>query len=203
MSSTKMETRNRILETTWQLLEAHPDQSVRMQDIAKAAGVSRQAVYLHFESRVELLIATARYVDQVRDLDERLGLWRAAATAVAQMEAYVEFWGNYAAEVYAIAKALLAVYDVDADAAAAWDDRMNAIRLSCGRMIKTLDEEERLAPEWTREEATELFWTLLSIRNWEQLTVQCGWSIEQYVERMQTLVKRTFVRDAGEGEVCS
>jgi hypothetical protein len=38
-------------------------------------------------------------------------------------------------------------------------------------------------------------WTMLSIRNWEQLTTECGWSTDQYVSRMQKLLKRTLVRE--------
>ena len=43
-----------------------------MSDVAKQAGISRQAVYLHFPSRAELLIATTRYIDQVKDIDGQL-----------------------------------------------------------------------------------------------------------------------------------
>ena len=51
----------RILDAALALLrEGGP---VRMSDIAKAAGVSRQAVYLHFPTRAQLLIAAARRLD--------------------------------------------------------------------------------------------------------------------------------------------
>jgi hypothetical protein len=51
-----------------------------------------------------------------------------------------------------------------------------------------------LAPEWSHEEAIDLMWTMLSIRNWEQLTIECGWSTGLYVGRMQKLLKRTLVQ---------
>jgi hypothetical protein len=35
---------------------------------------------------------------------------------------------------------------------------------------------------------------MLSIRNWEQLTIECGWSTGLYVGRMQKLLKRTLVQ---------
>ena len=53
---------------------------VSMGDIAKAAGISRQAVYLHFASRTELMIATTNYVDEVKGLNERLNRFKAATT---------------------------------------------------------------------------------------------------------------------------
>ena len=165
-----------------------------MRDIAEAAGVSRQAVYDHFGSRAKLLVATTHYVDEVRGLEERRRRFREATTGVEHLEAYVEFWGNYIPEVYGMAKALLAVRETDEAAAAAWDDRMGAVRESCRKTIEALHRDGMLAPEWSRDEAVDLMWTMLSIRNWEQLTIECGWSTSQYVGRMQEQLKRTFVQ---------
>ena len=93
MSSGESETRTRILGATWRLMVQRRGQGVRMRDVAEAAGVSRQAVYDHFGSRAELMVATARYGDDARGLDERLRRYRAATTGVERLEAYVEFWG--------------------------------------------------------------------------------------------------------------
>ena len=188
------ETRTRILEATWRLLEQQRGESVRMRDIAAAAGISRQAVYDHFGSRAKLLVATTHYVDEVRGLSERLRRYRAATTGVERLEAYVEFWGNYIPEVYGVAKALLAARETDEAAAAAWNDRMSAVREGCRTTIEALHRDGMLAPEWSRDEAIDLFWTMLSIRNWEQLTIECGWTTSQYVGGMQQLLKRTLVR---------
>src|ERR671916_627288 len=194
MSSGESETRTRILEATRRLMEERRGQGVRMRDIAEAAGVSRQAVYDHFGSRAKLLVATTHYVDEVRGLEERRRRFREATTGVEHLEAYVDFWGNYIPEVYGMAKALLAARETDEAAAAAWDDRMGAVRESCRYTVEALHDDGMLALEWSRDEAVDLMWTMLSVRNWEQLTIACGWSISQYVGRMQKLLKRTFVR---------
>ena len=70
MSSNRINTKSRILEVTWRLLESG-NKAIRMADIAKAAGVSRQALYLHFPSRAELLVATTRHIDKVKNVDAR------------------------------------------------------------------------------------------------------------------------------------
>jgi AcrR family transcriptional regulator len=176
-------------------MEQQHGQGVRMSDVAKAAGVSRQAVYLHFDSRAELLVATARYVDEVRGLGERLRSYRAATSGVDKLETYVEFWGNYIPEVYGVAKALLAARETDKAAAAAWEDRMRAVYTSCRSIIETLERDGMLAPEWTIEEAADLLWTVLSIRNWEHLTIERGWTTDLYITRMQRLLKHTFVQE--------
>jgi AcrR family transcriptional regulator len=195
-SSESEKTRTRILEAAWRLTEERRGQGVRMRDIAEAAGVSRQAVYLHFGSRAELMVDTVRYGDEVLGRDERLGRYRASTTGVELLDAYVAFWGNYIPEIYGIAKALLEARETDEAAAAAWDDRMGSVRERCRNIIETLHRDGMLAREWSREEAVELMWTMLSIRNWEQLTIECGWSTGQYVARMQKLLKRTFVRES-------
>ena len=113
MSSENSETRKNILETTWKLLESGGPSAVRMSDIAKSTGISRQAVYLHFPSRAELLIATTRYLDEVKDVDARLEASHSATSGLERLDAYIEAWGNYIPEVYGVARALVAHMSVD------------------------------------------------------------------------------------------
>jgi AcrR family transcriptional regulator len=165
-----------------------------MGDIAKEAGVSRQALYLHFASRTDLLIATTHYGDEVRRLNERIRGWQTAFTGVAVLREYINFWGNYMPEIYGIAKALMMARDTDEAANAAWNERMSAVKGGCRYTIEALARDGMLAPEWTIEEATEIFWTLLSFRNWEQFTIECGWSNSQYIARMQTMARGVLVK---------
>jgi AcrR family transcriptional regulator len=155
VSSGGLQTRSKILEATRRLLEERRGRDVRMRDIADAAGISRQAVYDHFGSRAKLLVETTHYVDEVRGLEERRRRFREATGGVERLEAYVEFWGNYIPEVYGT-KALLAVRETDEAAAAAWDDRMGAVRESCRTTIEALHRDGLLAPEWSRDVAVDL-----------------------------------------------
>jgi len=197
MSSENIETRTRILDATVHMLEQRGGRGVRMVDIATAARISRQAVYLHFASRAELLVATTRYLDEVLDLDRRLAPSRAANTGVERLALYIEFWGHYIPEIYGVAKALLLAQDADAAAAAAWKDRMLAMRDGCRAAIDALRSDGTLAPEWKPQTATDALWTMLSVQNWENLTSECGWSTRQYVNGMETLAKRAFVKEPG------
>lgn len=198
MSSDQGETRTRILAATRRLMEEKSDQKVRMQDIARAAGISRQAVYLHFKSRAELLVATTHYVDELRDVDERIRRWEDATTGVERLEEWVEMWGNYIPEIYGVGKALLSVRETDEAAHLAWNERMTAVRIKCADTVEALEREGMLASEWTRKEAVDLLWSLLSLRSWELLTKECGWSTGQYVSSMKKLLRRTLVRDVGQ-----
>ena len=196
MSSKKLDTRTRILVATVEMLEEHGGRGVRMGDIAKAAGISRQAIYLHFASRAELLEATTKYLDEVLDLDRRLVPSREAKSGVERLALYIEFWGRYVPEIYAVAKALLLVQDTDDAAAAAWKDRMLAMRAGCRAAIDALHSDGDLAPEWTPKRATDALWTMLLVPNWETLTGECGWSTQQYVRWMKILTKRAFVKES-------
>jgi len=193
MSSENLQTRARILDATVRMLEEHRGRGVRMGDIAKRAGISRQAVYLHFGSRAELLVAATRYLDEVLDLDRRLAPSRAATSGAERLALYIDFWGHYIPEIYGVAKALLLARDTDQAAAAAWNDRMLAMRDGCRAAIEALHSEGNLASEWAPERAADALWTMLLVPNWENLTGECGWSTRQYVCWMKTVAKRTFI----------
>lgn len=193
MSSESNETRTRILEATVRVMEKSGGRGVRMGDIAKESGISRQAVYLHFASRTELLIAATLYRGDLLDVEGRLAPSRAAATGVERLRLYIEFWGNFIPEIYSVAKPLMMAQDTDEAAAAAWRDRMLAMRDGCRAAIEALHADGTLAPEWTRPKAIDALWTMLLVPNWEHLTIDCGWSTKQYIRWMQTLARRTFV----------
>jgi len=198
MSSDKKNTQERILDAAWELLEAGQGSGVRMSDIAKTAGISRQAVYLHFPTRAELLTATTRHIDAVKNVDERLAASRNANSGVARLEAFVEAWGNYIPEIHGVAKALIAMQDSDEAAQVAWTDRMLAVREGCHSAIKALKGEGVLAPGHTAKEATDILWTLLSVQSWEQMTQTCGWSQDHYVRTMKTVAKKLLVAEPAE-----
>ncbi len=181
MSSYQKDTRTRILETTWDLLETQPGRSLSMGEIARASGVSRQALYLHFASRTELLIAVIHYVDEVKGLDQRLQEIETAGSGIEMMQRCIRVWGNYIPEIYGVAKALMITKDNDEAAAAAWTDVMGCLREVCGRIIKFLAKEKRLSTNWTQKNATDFIWVTISIQNWEQFTKECGWSNEKYI----------------------
>ncbi len=195
MSSDKPDTRTRVLEATVHMLEEQGGRGVRMGDIARESGVSRQAVYLHFASRTELLKAATKFLDERLEVDRRLAPSRAAKTGVERLALYIEAWGNYIPEIYGVAKALMLAQDTDEAAAAAWQDRMAAMRDGCRAAIDALHADGTLAPEWTREKATDVLWTMLSVPNWENLTAECGWSNKEYVQQMKTIAERIFLRD--------
>ncbi len=176
------------------MLEEHGGRGVRMGDIARESGISRQAVYLHFASRTELLVAATRYLDEVLDVDKRLAPSRAATSGTERLALYIDCWGNYIPEIFGVGKALMLARDTDEAAAAAWDDRMAAMRDGCRAAVDALHADDMLAPGWTRPKATDALWAMLLVPHWEALTIECGWSTKQYVRWMTTLAEQTLVK---------
>jgi AcrR family transcriptional regulator len=193
MSSEKENTRDRILSAAWKLLEKRHGRGVSMDDIAHAAGLSRQAVYLHFGSRAELLVATVRYVDEKNELPRRIRGIAAAGGGKETLEAFVDFWGGYIPKIFGLAKALLDSRASDPAAAAAWEDRMSAVRDGCRSVVECIVRDGLLAAEWTPRAAAEMMWAMFSVASWENLTRDLGWSNNDYVEKMKLALTRTFM----------
>ena len=173
MSKENRDTRTRILDAAWALLEEAGGQEVRMSDIARRAGISRQTVYLHFPKRAELLIATTRHIDHEKRVDERLAASRAAGTGLVQLDAFVAAWGGYIHEIHCVAAALRRMAATDADARLAWADRMRALREGCAAAVEALARDGSLAAWLDAKRATDILWTLLSVKTWERLTLDC------------------------------
>lgn len=194
MSSLELDTHDRILETTWRLMERQRGKGVRIQDVSLAAGVSRQAVYLHFPSRAELLVATTHYADQVLGGNERFQRYCDASGGIEKLEAYLDFWLNYIPDIYGLAKALMTAQETDEAAAAAWKERMNDVYEGCQAVISQLQQDQLLVEGWTPTDAAGFMWSMLQIPNWENMILGRGWSQEQYVSSMKMVMRKCFVK---------
>lgn len=134
------ETRDRILNATLDCLKAADGRMVRISDVADAAGLTRQTLYLYFKNRADLLIAATHY------LDERLHQNHTVEDGIVKFEAYVEAWASYIPKIYGVAHALLHMNDADADAA--WQSKMQDMWEDCEAAIKDLDRDENLNPDY-------------------------------------------------------
>ena len=193
MSSSDFDTRTKILMATWELMEKSGGKNVHMSHIAKAVGISRQAVYLHFASRNELMIATMEYVDEVKGLNERLEQLHAVSDSVELLQKSIAVWGNYIPEIYGLAKGLLSTKDTDEAAAAAWNNSMQCLADACRVAIQALHDEQRLAWSGSIDEGVQMLFAMLSIQTWEQLTIEFGWPQATYLDHIMKVARNTFV----------
>ncbi|MDX1435866.1 MAG: TetR/AcrR family transcriptional regulator [Anaerolineales bacterium] len=184
MSSGDPATRAKILETTRRLVEQSGGETVTMQQISEAAGVSRQALYLHFGSRVGLMVATAQFVDENDQFYERTEEVRQAVNGLAALEAFISFWSDYVVGITPLARVLIKNRDTDQAAAAAWADRMDALRNVCQILVEWLEQDGFLDPVWTVNAATDILWMMISIETRDNLVAERGWSNDEYEQRL-------------------
>ena len=193
MSSDAPKTRLKILQATLSLLDGGEGRAVRMTDVADRVGITRQALYLHFSTRAELLTAATHYIEELHHSAERLRPSRTATTGVERLDAYIDAWGNFIPEIYGTALALMAMSETDDAAAQTWRTRMQDMREGCEAAILALKRDGMLSKDYTPAQATDLLWMMLSVRNWEHLNIACGWSQEQYLDGIKSMAHRLFV----------
>src|SRR5688572_14818883 len=111
--------RERILDVTRQLI-ADRDAAVSMGEVAAAAGISRQAVYLHFPTRGQLFLALVHRMDEETQIRAQLATALEGEDAVEALRAFLGAWLRFAAWIQPVATVLLATRTTDPDAWSAW-----------------------------------------------------------------------------------
>ncbi len=151
-----MSSEARILEAALTCLRDGGD--LTMAQVAKKAGLSRQAVYLHFPGREALLTALQARQPPAPDIDT-------APSARATLGMLVIAQAN--------ADPGLAALDETPDAAEA--------RLArCRTVALRFQAEGALAPQLSPGAATDLLWSLTGPRLWQELVAGRGWSADRY-----------------------
>jgi AcrR family transcriptional regulator len=175
------DTKTRILETAWTLMRERGI-GVPVGEIAAAAGVSRQLVYVHFSSRPGLLVAMTRYQDVRSGFRERAWATR-ELPPVEAFEALTRAWCAYAVEIMPVALELEAALIAGADGAVAWRDRMGELHEAFRFATARLEEADSLATGWTAETAADWAWAQVQPSNWLHLVHERGWTQDEYVDR--------------------
>jgi AcrR family transcriptional regulator len=190
------ETRAAILNATWSLIAEKKRLDIGQAEIAAAAGVSRQTVYLAFGSRAGLLTAMARNKDLQSDHVVRLGKISHSDTVTPEdLQHYIEVWLDYLPLIYPVGILLDAAALTDAEAASAWDDRMKgALLAGLKRILRQLARRGHLATGLKPDQAAEHVWSLIHPTAWHQLVVECGWSPQEFrCSRLET-IRATVLR---------
>ena len=164
-----------------------------MQRVAQLAGVSRQAVYLHFANRAALLVAAVRHVDARLDLQHGVAPVVAATTAEEMLERYAQFLGSYNPRLYGVVRAADAARRADPAVAAAWADRLKVRRAGGYRVATRLAAWGRLAPAWTSRTAGEWLTAQGSVKVWEELVLDLGWSRRRFTQTMARAFTRALL----------
>ncbi len=161
---------------------------VTMGEIAKRAKISRQALYLHFADRAELLEALGRYVDDKRGLASQVQKIIEAPSGRAAVRRMVALQASQNPSIWAVALAFEAARRTDAAAQRAWQERQTKRLSTCRRVVERLQLDGELRAGLTVEEATDLLYAITSLRMWEDLVLGRGWTAQLYQKRVTRLV---------------
>jgi AcrR family transcriptional regulator len=186
-------TRLRICQAALRLILRRGGADVSLAQVARAARVSRQALYLHFANRADLLLAVVRHADEQRGLARAIGGIERAPTAIAALRALAAMQAQMNPAIWPLARLVDALRHQDRAADRSWRDRLDSRRQGCRAIVARLDREGALRPELSRDVAADLLWTLTSLQTWEDLVLIRGWTAKQYESRVTDLLMRALV----------
>jgi AcrR family transcriptional regulator len=187
MSSEK-DTRTKILGAALALIRRRGGADISLGQIARAAHLSRQSIYLHFADRADLLIALVHYLDELRGLSEKLRKIVDAPSGIAALREIVALQASDNPGLWPIARVFDAVRGSDPAVERSWQDRLENRLSLCRTVIARLQDENALRPGLDPAVAADLLWTITSLRMWEDLVIQRGWSAESYLGQVNRLL---------------
>ena|SRR5687767_2766722 len=147
------DSRTRILAAALHILREQAEPS--MGTIAAQAGLSRQAVYLHFDSREELLVAVADWANVTIGLPERMDQVARAESARTMLGLFIDVAVWHASQLGPAIRALDRVMETDSALAERWRAR-NGRGAQATKVVESLAEQRQLRPGVSTVEATTL-----------------------------------------------
>lgn len=185
--------RQAILSAAKDLI-AREGPGVSLAEVAAEAGVSRQAVYLHFGSRAGMLVALVRDMDQEAGIEAKLDEALRLEDPLEAFRAFVRAWLRFALAIQPVATPLYAAKGTDPAAREAWEDRSRELRRGFHAAVVGLGEAGLLRPGLSAGSAASLAWALCSVPVVEQLTADLGWSPDRVVRETLNAVVGALVR---------
>lgn len=196
VSTAKEQTRLRLLEAARSLLLERGFHGTGLEDIAEAAGVSRQAVYKsHYASKADLLLDLVRHVHDTEKLDELIEPVREAGSGLEMLERVVVTSIRIEQRVHELSVVMSAAALTDKGAAAAWRDRMEAKRGMLRLALERVRAEGRMVSTWTVDEATDLIAALTSVDSYQQLIVDQGWKPDSLIGRIHEICRANLLQE--------
>jgi AcrR family transcriptional regulator len=181
------QTRTLILEAARGMFEEHGYYGAGLGAVAKKAGVSRQAIYLHFQSKAELLTALHLHIfaTDVAPVLERHPITD-ETTGLDVLDATIAVDAEVAAKVWRIHEALTMARRQHPEVEATLRPRENERYDDLLDLGRRLERDGALPPQIPVGTFADMLWGLLNIGTYKNLVIERSWSLDQY---------RRWVRD--------
>jgi AcrR family transcriptional regulator len=187
------QTRERLLDAAWDLVQGDGAVTLALGDVARRAGVSRQALYLHFPNRATLLAEMARRFDHSSGFRRRLLATRRLPAREA-FRAMLAEWFAYVPRILRTARALEAATVAGSDGAEAYHDRMGEWRIALGLAVERLADAGQLSPDWDVDSAADWVWVQVHPSVYQHLVHERRWEADRATNRILDTLERELLQ---------
>src|SRR4029450_5432947 len=188
------ETRRRILQATWELLEQQ-GAGVRLVDVADPAGVTPPAPPLHCGDRSGLLVALVDFIDVSLGAVQLRAHIHGGATGVESLQRWIETMSWYTAKIDRVTQVLESSQYHDEALAAPLRDARGPPQTHIRSIVDPIAAEGSLAEGWSVDAAVDLIYVVTMPGAWRELTRERGWTTEQYTQHLTRLIRSAFLTE--------
>lgn len=190
MSPKKEQSRQAIVEVAFRLAMEKGIPGLTIAKVAKAAGLTRQALYWHFKSRGALLLAISDYVDSQLVDTEALFHGRPGATAFENFEFMMRTWLQQLPQAAPLPLALHAESLTDQEVRDALATRLTGLaRVMHDVYLAPMAAEGVLKPGLDLKRAADFLLIIGSPPMWHQMTRILGWSDDEFADCVMRTVR--------------
>jgi AcrR family transcriptional regulator len=180
MSSRSERTRQAIVEAAARLWQERGLHQAGLEEVAAAAGVTRRTIYLHFGGKADLLLAVVAQAERAAGLPELRARLRQAQTPEEILERLADIQVQYVPRIYESIRLVHAARREEPAADRVWNGRMRARRATFRLLAAQIQDQGRLDPGLSLDDAVMLIWVLTSPHMYEYLVADGGWSLKRY-----------------------
>lgn len=183
-----------ILDAAARLMITEGRADPPLSQVAAAAGVSRQSVYLGFGGRAGLLAAllerAARQSNAVTSFE---AMTVNPVLNARRLTAMAEAWMDHLAEIHPVVTLLDAASLSDPDALAAGRAFAQRWRGAFEATLSQSDPVWALRDSLTPSAAADLLWSAMDVRAWRGLVVESGWTPEAFRSSRVVFLRRMIL----------
>ncbi len=163
--------------------------SVRLADVARAAGVSHQGLYLHFKGRDALLLALLDHMVSSFGLRELSDAVIEAGDGRTAVKRVVTFMYQLNGRLTEVGWVLEEAQHLDEGFGIDWRNRTRGLQGFIREHVTgRLATEQTLRGPWTTDDAADLILGLTDLGTWRTYVRDLGWSESDYVSNLTGMI---------------
>ena len=182
------ETRRRILDAALDFFQ-RGEVDASMQAITKAAGFSRQTLYLNFADRGAFYVAVVERAGERFHFSEEHAKVERAPNGIAALVAMIAIQARICRLIKPIAYALEILRNKDSAVEKARQKQVDGRIAACEAVVARLVAEGLLRRDITVKSAADILWLMTSFHTWDDLVNTRKWTTTRY----QDFLKRALI----------